>query len=226
MHYIKRTVEMFGHDLEITARAKHLNPHTGFVIDIRALPKILSLCGADETSSLTVINYCMDRAWDQLKCFTSGVDLFSISMRWKDIHGWSTLFSREDPVMIHKTQVFNFCAAHYLEDASLDATENLRQFGKCNGIHGHNYVLEVTMDDQAFRNALAAHIKDEVVDYFDHKTLNTLPEFHDKLASTEHLAEIVWDKIAAHSEGKHLYSVMIQETPTNFFEYYGPDEVE
>ena len=38
-----------------------------------------------------------------------------------------------------------FYAAHQLCDPDLSDDENRRLFGKCANLHGHNYVLEVTV---------------------------------------------------------------------------------
>ena len=46
-------------------------------------------------------------------------------------------------VLVGRRESFN--AAHQLCDPDLSDDENRRLFGKCANLHGHNYVLEVTV---------------------------------------------------------------------------------
>ena len=50
--------------------------------------------------------------------------------------------------MIYLTRRYRFSASHRLHSPRLSEEENQRVFGKCNnpGGHGHNYVLEVTVN--------------------------------------------------------------------------------
>ena len=47
--------------------------------------------------------------------------------------------------MIQLTKRVEFCAAHYYVNPAWTAEENRRVFGKDGNLHGHNYVLEVTI---------------------------------------------------------------------------------
>ncbi|MFA5027998.1 MAG: 6-carboxytetrahydropterin synthase, partial [Candidatus Methylomirabilota bacterium] len=44
------------------------------------------------------------------------------------------------------TRRLEFCAAHVYRNARWSEAENARVFGKAVNLHGHNYVLEVTVE--------------------------------------------------------------------------------
>lgn len=77
--------------------------------------------------------------------------------------------------------------------------------GKCDRLHGHNWVVEATfqgtqldelgmlIDFKIAKKALA-----EILDEFDHYYLNDLPPFHDGVNPTaENLARIIFERLAA-----------------------------
>ncbi|MCA9808133.1 MAG: 6-carboxytetrahydropterin synthase [Cyanobacteria bacterium HKST-UBA06] len=51
----------------------------------------------------------------------------------------------QDPPTLALTRVYTFSAAHQLWNPELDEAENLRLFGPCTRLHGHNYTLHVTV---------------------------------------------------------------------------------
>ncbi|MGH9660479.1 MAG: 6-carboxytetrahydropterin synthase, partial [Bryobacteraceae bacterium] len=52
--------------------------------------------------------------------------------------------------MIHVTRRYRFAASHRLDNPALPAEVNRRLYGKCNYPygHGHNYVVEVTLEGE------------------------------------------------------------------------------
>lgn len=53
--------------------------------------------------------------------------------------------------MIRLTKGVEFCAAHRYANPQWSDAENRRVFGKCVNVHGHNYVLEVTIQGEPSR---------------------------------------------------------------------------
>ena len=82
--------------------------------------------------------------------------------------------------MIQLTKRVEFCAAHQYVNLAWSTEENQRVFGKEGNLHGHNYVLEVTIRGNPSPEtgmvmdlkALKTLIVEAVVDRFDHKHLN------------------------------------------------------
>lgn len=99
---------------------------------------------------------------------------------------------------------------------------------ECCQLHGHNFKVKVVVQisklgplgfGMDFRD-LKKKLK-EVIDYFDHKHLNTLPEFSKINPTVENISKIIWDKLSPqiHSPAK-LKSVKIWESETNSATYF------
>jgi len=126
---------------------------------------------------------------------------------------------------------YRFSASHRLHSAHLSKEENCRVFGKCNNPHGHghNYVLEVTMSGDidpatgmiANLADLDAFVESQVLEEFDHKSLNEdVPAFREKVPTTENLCIEIYERLKSFREAK-LERIRVQETGNNSFEYAG-----
>ena len=141
--------------------------------------------------------------------------------------------------MILLTRKAEFAAAHYYWRDQWSEEENVRVFGKCanrNG-HGHNYTLEVTVAGEA--DPVTGFVVDlkrlkdvmhsEVVDVYDHRHLNLeVPEFKQRIPTTENIAISIWERLAAPIRtslpGARLHRVRVYEMADLFADYYGPSE--
>ena len=135
--------------------------------------------------------------------------------------------------MIRVTKRVEFCAAHSYANPAWSEAENRRVFGKCGNVHGHNYVLEVTIQGEASPEtgmvmdlkALKDIIVETVVDRLDHKHLNRdLPYFKEKIPTPENLVVLIWELLEPGLEGHQglrLDRVRLHEDGTCFVDYYG-----
>src|SRR6516165_2184453 len=99
------------------------------------------------------------------------------------------------------TRRYRFAASHRLHADALSEEENRRLYGKCNNPygHGHDYVLEVTVEGApdasgqiADRAALDGLVRDHVLSRLDHMNLNQdLREFKTLVPTTENLASFI-----------------------------------
>jgi 6-pyruvoyltetrahydropterin/6-carboxytetrahydropterin synthase len=132
--------------------------------------------------------------------------------------------------MIKLTKRVEFCAAHRYVNASWTEEENRRRFGKAVNLHGHNYVLEVTiqgtpapetgmvMDLKALKDVITK----AVLDHLDHKNLNVdLPAFAQRLPTPENLTVVIWELLAPRLTGCSLYRVRLHEDDGSYVDYYG-----
>lgn len=107
-----------------------------------------------------------------------------------------------------------FSAAHTLPDA-----------GECARLHGHNWRVRVTVrvEDEGLDGAgmgvdfriLEATARAAVAD-FEHRLLNELPPFAGRAPSAEHLARIVFERVAERVTkypGVEAYEVELWEMP-------------
>jgi len=121
----------------------------------------------------------------------------------------------------------SFSAAHQLFDADLSDEDNLRLFGKCVSLHGHNYVLEVVVEGQIDEatgyvldlKSLADIIGSQVIRDVDHRNLNAdVPWLKGRIPTTENLASAIWERLLPELPAGLLRSVRVWETDKNWAE--------
>ena len=134
--------------------------------------------------------------------------------------------------MIRLTKRVEFCAAHRYFNPRWTEGKNRRVFGKeanPNG-HGHNYVLEVTIQGEPSPETgmvmdlktLKDLIVETVVDRFDHKHLNRdVPYFKEKIPTPENLAVVIWELLEGRLDGCRLDRIRLHEDESCFVEYAG-----
>ncbi|AOZ98476.1 MULTISPECIES: 6-pyruvoyl trahydropterin synthase family protein [Flavobacterium] len=126
----------------------------------------------------------------------------------------------------------HFNAAHRLYRKDWTFEKNDAVFGKCNNpnFHGHNYELIVSVTgaidpETGFvmdAKILAAIIKEEVEDAFDHKNLNLdVAEFENLNPTAENIAVVIWNKVRKRIDSQFDLEVVLYETPRNFVTYKG-----
>ena len=126
---------------------------------------------------------------------------------------------------------YHFAASHRLHSPALSAEENCRIYGKCNNPfgHGHNYVLEVLVSGKidpatgmiANLADLDGFVEREILDPFDHKSLNEdVAAFNTAVPTTENVCIEIFRRLKTFPNAK-LERVRVQETSNNSFEYAG-----
>jgi len=131
----------------------------------------------------------------------------------------------------HLTRRYVFSASHRLHSDQLSVEENRATYGKCNNPygHGHNYIVEVTVsgpvDEQTGMVCnlvdLDSFVQGQVVERYDHQSLNLLPEFANSVPTTENLCLSIYKIVKRGFRGAHLDKIRIEETMMNSFEYAG-----
>ena len=125
---------------------------------------------------------------------------------------------------------YHFSASHRLHSDSFDDAKNREVFGKCSNPHGHghNYTVQVTLSGQVDPVTgmvcnladLDAFAQANLIDRFDHKNLNTLNCFANRVSTTENLSREIY-RIFVSFPGAHLERIHIEETSNNSFDYAG-----
>jgi 6-pyruvoyltetrahydropterin/6-carboxytetrahydropterin synthase len=131
-----------------------------------------------------------------------------------------------------------FSAAHRLHSAALTPDENRARYGKCTGVHGHNYVLEVGVgvrlggdadrlpgDDGMVMNlaVLGAIVQRAVLDELDHANIDEdVAHFRGGVPSTaENIALYAWQRVSsALPSGARLVRLVLRETDRNVVEIH------
>jgi 6-pyruvoyltetrahydropterin/6-carboxytetrahydropterin synthase len=111
----------------------------------------------------------------------------------------------------------HFDAAHYLRDYG----------GKCENIHGHRFKVVVSLKTSKLNETglaydfveLKRHLN-EVIDRFDHVSLNDVPPFDKINPSSENIAATIYEQLKGlFSGGVSLSSVEVWESPQNCVTY-------
>ncbi len=130
------------------------------------------------------------------------------------------------------TRRLRFNAAHRVHNPALSDDENRTLFGKCNNPnwHGHNYVLEVSVEGEVDPRtgyvvdlgALARVVEREVIDHVDHRNLNLDVEFmRDVIPTSENIVVRCWQVLTPHVAPGRLARLRLWETENNYVEYDG-----
>jgi 6-pyruvoyltetrahydropterin/6-carboxytetrahydropterin synthase len=129
---------------------------------------------------------------------------------------------------VRLTRRYRFAASHRLDSPSLTAEENRRLYGKCNNPygHGHDYVLEVSVEAAADANGVMVNREEfddlvarRVLRRLDHKDLNRdVPEL-EGVPTTENLARLIERLLREEwTLRPRLARIRIAETDRNSFE--------
>jgi len=133
--------------------------------------------------------------------------------------------ARSATIRVSRRESFN--AAHQLHDPELPAEENLRLFGKCANLHGHNYVLEVVVAGEVDERTgyicdlkhLSELIHRLIIEDVDHRNLNTdVPWLSGRIPTAENLALAFWERLRWELPEGALRSVRLWETDKNWAE--------
>ena len=132
------------------------------------------------------------------------------------------------------TRRIEFSASHVCANPDLPEEENRRLFGDAANPygHGHNYVVEVTLEgDPDPVSGMVLDLKElksilnaQVVDSFDHRFLNKeVPPFDRTIPTVENIAIEIWNRIepSLSRPPAKLHSVRVYETPNLYVDYFG-----
>ena len=132
------------------------------------------------------------------------------------------------------TRKAEFSASHYCANPAWSEAENRAVYGDAANRHGHghNYVLEVTVEGEPDPvtgmvmdlKLLKDVMNEEVVDPMDHRFLNhEVPPFDKVVPTAENLARECWRRLQARLDqpNARLESVRIFETDDLYVEFKG-----
>jgi 6-pyruvoyltetrahydropterin/6-carboxytetrahydropterin synthase len=113
---------------------------------------------------------------------------------------------------MHLTKRFSFEAAHNL----------IGYKGKCANLHGHSYVLEVTVEGEPKHDGMIIDfydvkkiVEEKIIEKLDHTYLNDIIE----QSTAERIALWIWN--ALHKELSALYEIRLFETEDSWVTYRG-----
>ena len=141
--------------------------------------------------------------------------------------------------IVFSERTYQFSANHQLLRDDLSEIENNKIYGKCTRLHGHDYILFVTIEGIPNRNTgvVVPYKKmdkciNKVIKKIDGETLSEHKWLKGKVATTENLLMALWPRIEeaveteladleTSGERVSLNEITIQETSRNYFTYKG-----
>jgi 6-pyruvoyltetrahydropterin/6-carboxytetrahydropterin synthase len=115
-------------------------------------------------------------------------------------------------------------------EAHYDSAHFLRNYhGKCERLHGHRYVVQLTLGKEDLDNSGIAfdfvevkrHLRD-LANELDHNNLNELPPFLEREPSAENQARYFFDEMKKRLPREMANSILytrVWETPTQWAQY-------
>ena len=106
---------------------------------------------------------------------------------------------------------------------SFDAAHKLKKYrGKCKNLHGHTYVLYVTIEGKIKKKSgmvidfdkISQIVKKEIIDVLDHNYINRKL----KQPTAENISVWIWNKLIKYFK---IYKIELRETPDSYVTYYG-----
>jgi len=131
--------------------------------------------------------------------------------------------------MTYFSEKFEFAAMHKLWNKSFSDEKNFEIFGKCANPagHGHNYVIEVTIEkqnpDETFKiGAFEDVVTREFINLVDHKNLNKdIAEFSGTIPTVENIAVFAWNSLSKKIDFARLSQVTVWESDRTSCTYRG-----
>jgi 6-pyruvoyltetrahydropterin/6-carboxytetrahydropterin synthase len=224
-------------EAEISGR---IDPVTGMVVNIKVLDRILQekVVGVFDGKSMNdEVPFFSDHAptvenilyyiRQQIGNPPQGTELTGLTLYETPLI-WGSMIREKEDWKMTITRSYEFAASHRLHNPLLPEAENDDLYGKCSNPagHGHNYVLEVTVEGEPDKKtgmmvdleALDKAVENKVVDRYDHKNLSVdLPEFKGKVATSEVVAQQIWKELDGALPAR-LSKVRLKETERNIFE--------
>jgi 6-pyruvoyltetrahydropterin/6-carboxytetrahydropterin synthase len=132
------------------------------------------------------------------------------------------------------TRRVEFSASHVCRNPQLSDEDNRKLYGLAANPHGHghNYVLEVSVEGEPDPvTGMVLDLKElkeilnrQVVGPYDHRFLNyEVAPFDRIVPTTENIARDIWQRLVPHlSNGRsRLHAVRVYETPDLYVDYFG-----
>lgn len=220
--------------------AATVDPDTGFVVNVVEIDK------AVRRTSVGVISDFIKERYSQRQNI-SLADIYSllreIAPAISDKFGDAKLISitlelnpfrkitieMENNMKASFSEKFEFAAMHKLWNDSFSEDKNFDIFGKCANPsgHGHNYVIEVTVEkqnpDELFSiGTLEKTVSNEFIDLVDHKNLNVdVDYFSTTIPTVENIAVFAWERLNEKIADARLSSVTVWESDRTCCTYSG-----
>jgi 6-pyruvoyltetrahydropterin/6-carboxytetrahydropterin synthase len=217
-----------------------VSPATGFVINVSeidgnvrmfAVPIFAGRIRRDFNQAkhigLSEMVELLSSAWDQLADKFGTASLSKLDLKLNPFR--KITLDSKDKNMVYFCEKFEFAAMHKLWNDEFTERRNLEIFGKCANPtgHGHNYIVEVTLQMPANRSDFRIGDFEKIVDdkfikLVDHKNLNAdVKQFVETNPTVENIAGFAWSQLVGQFDKAKLHRVTVWETDKTYCSYEG-----
>jgi 6-pyruvoyltetrahydropterin/6-carboxytetrahydropterin synthase len=217
-----------------------VDPATGFVINVSeidgnvrefAVPifagRIKQNFHEAKHVGLSEIVELLRSVWDRLADKFGTARLSELSLKLNPFR--KIIVNSKDSNMVFFCEKFEFAAMHKLWNDDFTEQHNMEVFGKCANPtgHGHNYIVEVTLQMPSTRNDFRIGdfekiVDNELIKSLDHKNLNADLELFKKTNPTvENIAAFAWNQLVGKFGKAKLHRVTVWETDKTYCSYEG-----
>jgi 6-pyruvoyltetrahydropterin/6-carboxytetrahydropterin synthase len=218
----------------------HVAPGTGFVVNVTEIDKTVRKFAVPifagrikrdfnraKHVGLSEITGLLRSAWDQLADKFGTASLSELSLMLNPFR--KIALDSKDLDMVYFCEKFEFAAMHKLWNDEFSERHNLEVFGKCANPtgHGHNYIVEVTLQMPPNRNDFRIGdferiVDDEFIKLVDHKNLNAdVDQFGKTNPTVENIAGLAWNQLTGKFGQARLHRVTVWETDKTCCSYEG-----
>ncbi len=219
--------------------AGELNRDTGFVVNVSRIdqavrrdvvPLFENLISETfknrQTPTLISLAELLKQSWGILRNSFQSKTVTQLSLEINPFRR-ITIQSNEAKMFI-VSEKFEFSAMHKLWNDAFDEAKNMEVFGKCANPagHGHNYVLEVSVEktmnslDDRWHSEFERGVKECFLDLVDHKNLNVDVEAFEFMNPTvENLSLLAWQKLDKKLKNATLRKVVVWENDRTYCSY-------
>jgi 6-pyruvoyltetrahydropterin/6-carboxytetrahydropterin synthase len=226
-HYFEMQVTLLG---ELDVRSSYLRNIKEIDDQVRKLA-VPMIRGAIVEKTFGGGGVIVHQIFQRLQHAWPGATLHDLKLNLSPFLAWSVQ-EQDEKIMVKLSQKFEFSAAHRLHNASENAADNIKLFGKCNNPlgHGHNYEVQVTIAGTPDARGVLLpvgqfeqRVEQFAIDAFDHKHLNhEVSEFTGDAGlnpSVENIAMVIYNRLKPAFGDVKLDSVTVWETPKTWCEY-------
>jgi len=215
-----------------------VNPATGFVINVSeidgnvreyAVPifteRIKQNFHEAKHIGFSEIFELLRSAWKRLTVKLGTAQLSELGIKLNPYR--KIAINAKDLNMVYFSEKFEFAAMHKLWNDEFSEQHNIEVFGKCANPtgHGHNYIVEVTLEMPRTRNDFHIGNFEEIVDdefikLVDHKNLNVdVEQFGKTNPTVENIVTLAWNQLIDKFGKAKLHRVTVWETDKTYCSY-------
>lgn len=230
-----------GHNYEVViGLTGDINPETGMIINFDQLDPLLNetvitpydhkLINTQVSGFTQKIPTLENITQDIRNRLLTGIQCLNLQLENLQVIETDTLWLHWMPNKeLTLTKQYQYSAAHQLYNPNWSSEKNKSEFGACANLHGHTYLLEVSISGPVDEETgmiiplseLDNLVQQQLLDKVDHRFLDQDVDFIvGKPSTVEVLSQLFFKELAPHiPKPAHLQKIQLFESPQNSASY-------